>query len=79
MGRPATLIRGDGIGPEITEATLLVLDAVGAPFDWDEHVGGVTALELEGNPLPDGTVENIRHTRLALKGPLTTPVGKGAR
>ncbi len=79
MGRPATLIRGDGIGPEITEATLLVLDAVGASFDWDEHVGGVTALELEGNPLPDGTVESIRHTRLALKGPLTTPVGTGFR
>ncbi len=66
MGRPATLIRGDGIGPEVTEATLLVLDAAGASFDWDEHVGGVTALESEGNPLPDGTVESIRHTRLAL-------------
>ncbi|MCH6547143.1 MAG: NAD-dependent isocitrate dehydrogenase [Gemmatimonadetes bacterium] len=79
MGRPATLIRGDGIGPEITEATLLVLDAAGASFDWDEHVGGVTALESEGNPLPDGTVESIRRTRLALKGPLTTPVGTGFR
>ena len=79
MGRPATLIRGDGIGPEITEATLLVLDAAGASFDWDEQVGGVTALESEGNPLPDGTVESIRHTRLALKGPLTTPVGTGFR
>ncbi len=79
MGRPATLIRGDGIGPEITEATLLVLDAAGASFDWDEQVGGVTALESEGNPLPDGTVESIRRTRLALKGPLTTPVGTGFR
>lgn len=79
MGRPATLIRGDGIGPEITEATLLVLDAAGASFDWDEQIGGVTALELEGNPLPDGTVESIRHTRLALKGPLTTPIGTGFR
>ncbi len=79
MGRPATLIRGDGIGPEITEATLLVLDAAGAAFDWDEQIGGVTALELEGNPLPDGTVESIRHTRLALKGPLTTPIGTGFR
>ena len=79
MGRPATLIRGDGIGPEITEATLLVLDAAGASFDWDEQIGGVTALELEGNPLPDGTVESIRRTRLALKGPLTTPVGTGFR
>ncbi|MEE8245167.1 MAG: isocitrate/isopropylmalate family dehydrogenase [Pseudomonadales bacterium] len=79
MGRPATLIRGDGIGPEITEATLLVLNAAGASFDWDEQVAGVTALESEGNPLPDGTVESIRHTRLALKGPLTTPVGTGFR
>ena len=79
MGRPATLIRGDGIGPEITEATLLVLDAAGSSFDWDEQVGGVTALESEGNPLPDGTVESIRRTRLALKGPLTTPVGTGFR
>jgi len=79
VGRPATLIRGDGIGPEITEATLLVLDAAGASFDWDEQVGGVTALESEGNPLPDGTVESIRRTRLALKGPLTTPVGTGFR
>jgi isocitrate dehydrogenase (NAD+) len=76
---PATLIRGDGIGPEVTEATLRVLDAVGASFDWDEQVGGVTALESEGSPLPDGTVESIRRTRLALKGPLTTPVGRGFR
>ena len=79
MNVPATLIRGDGIGPEITEATLRVLDTAGASFDWDEQVGGVTALELEGNPLPDGTVESFRHTRLALKGPLTTPVGTGFR
>ena len=76
---PATLIRGDGIGPEVTEATLRVLDAVGASFDWDEQVGGVAALESEGSPLPDGTVESIRRTRLALKGPLTTPVGRGFR
>jgi isocitrate dehydrogenase (NAD+) len=79
VGTPATLIRGDGIGPEITEATLLILDAVGASFDWDEQSGGVAALESEGTPLPDSTVESLRHTRLALKGPLTTPVGTGFR
>jgi len=76
---PATLIRGDGIGPEITEATLRVLEAVGALFDWDEQTGGLAAFESEGTPLPDCTVESFRHTRLALKGPLTTPVGTGFR
>ncbi|MDH5643394.1 MAG: isocitrate/isopropylmalate family dehydrogenase [Gemmatimonadota bacterium] len=79
MSIPATLIPGDGIGPEITEATLHVLEAVGADFDWDRQLGGVTALEEAGVPLPDATVESIRHTRLALKGPLTTPVGSGFR
>lgn len=79
MSIPATLIRGDGIGPEITEATLRVLEAVGALFDWDEQTGGLAALESEGTPLPDSTVESFRHTRLALKGPLTTPVGTGFR
>lgn len=79
MSIPATLIRGDGIGPEITEATLRVLEAVGALFDWDEQTGGLAALESEGTPLPDCMVESFRRTRLALKGPLTTPVGTGFR
>jgi isocitrate dehydrogenase (NAD+) len=75
----ATLISGDGIGPEITEATIQVLEAAGATFEWDAQVAGLGALESEGTPLPDATVESIRRTRLALKGPLTTPVGTGFR
>jgi isocitrate dehydrogenase (NAD+) len=77
--RAATLIRGDGIGPEITAATLLVLDALGTTFDWDEQYGGVVAVEKTGTPLPDATLDSIRRTTLALKGPLTTPVGDGYR
>ena len=75
----ATLIAGDGIGPEITDATLSILDAVGAPIDWDEQVAGVGALESVGTPLPDATIESIRRTRLVLKGPLMTPIGSGFR
>jgi isocitrate dehydrogenase (NAD+) len=75
----ATLIPGDGIGPEITDATCAVLEAGGAHFDWDKQLGGVSALESTGTPLPDATVESIRRTHLALKGPLTTPVGTGFR
>jgi isocitrate dehydrogenase (NAD+) len=77
--RPATLIRGDGIGPEITAATLDVLDALGIQFAWDEQYGGMAAVDKAGTPLPDATVESIRRTKLALKGPLTTPVGGGYR
>ncbi|GBD32328.1 Homoisocitrate dehydrogenase [bacterium HR33] len=79
MKRPATLIRGDGIGPEIMEATLRVLEAAGAEFEWDEQLAGLEALNEVGDPLPDATIESIRRTRLALKGPLTTPVGVGFR
>ena len=77
--REATLIAGDGIGPEITQATLHVLDTLGVGFDWDEQYGGMSAVEQAGTPLPDSTVESIRRTGLALKGPLTTPVGDGYR
>ncbi len=79
VSRRATLIAGDGIGPEITEATLRVLDAVGAAFEWDEQAAGVGALETEGTSLPDATLESIRRTRLVLKGPLMTPIGTGFR
>src|SRR5438093_4991014 len=78
-GHAATLIVGDGIGPEITQATLLVLDALGVAFDWDEQYGGMSAIDKAGTPLPDATLESIRRTGLALKGPLTTPVGGGYR
>src|SRR5207237_192362 len=77
--REATLIAGDGIGPEITQVTLQVLDALGVAFDWDEQYGGMSAVEQAGTPLPDATVDSIRRTGLALKGPLTTPVGDGYR
>jgi len=79
MSHAVTLIPGDGIGPEITAATRQVLEATGVPFEWDEQVAGMAAVDRAGDPLPDATVESIRRTRLALKGPLTTPVGTGFR
>jgi isocitrate dehydrogenase (NAD+) len=75
----ATLIPGDGIGPEIIEAVHIVLDALGSPFLWDLQYGGVTAIQKFGEPLPVETLESIRRTRLALKGPLATPSGGGFR
>ena len=75
----ATLIPGDGIGPEVVAATVKVLDALGAPFVWDVQQAGVAALEQFGDPLPQQTIESIRKTKLALKGPLATPVGGGFR
>lgn len=75
----ATLIPGDGIGPEITLATLRILEASGVEFEWDVQSGGMSAFEEVGEPLPDATIESIRSTGVALKGPLTTPVGGGFR
>jgi isocitrate dehydrogenase (NAD+) len=75
----ATLIPGDGIGPEITEATLMALDALGAPFQWDRQVAGMGGVNTCGDPLPPACLESIRGTRLALKGPLETPIGGGYR
>jgi isocitrate dehydrogenase (NAD+) len=74
-----TLIPGDGIGPEITEATTEILAAAGAHFDWETRYAGLDAVESYGSPLPPETVESIRRNRVALKGPLTTPVGSGFR
>ncbi len=74
-----TLLPGDGIGPEITEATLLVLEATGVSFRWDEQLAGLHAIDATGGPLPEATLESIRRHRVALKGPLTTPVGTGFR
>jgi isocitrate dehydrogenase (NAD+) len=79
MTYDVTLIPGDGIGPEITAQTLKVLAATGLRFNWDEELAGVAAVEATGTPLPDATVESIRKNALALKGPLTTPVGTGFR
>ncbi len=76
---PATLIHGDGIGPEIMTATVAVLEALGAPFHWDPQVAGLEGVKLAGDPLPAATLTSIRNTRLALKGPLETPSGGGYR
>jgi isocitrate dehydrogenase (NAD+) len=76
---PATLIPGDGIGPEVTEATLAVLDAMGDPFRWETQQAGMAGVAASGDPLPPETLASIRKTRRALKGPLTTPVGGGFR
>ncbi|HNG80242.1 MAG TPA: isocitrate/isopropylmalate family dehydrogenase, partial [Burkholderiaceae bacterium] len=65
---PATLIPGDGIGPEIVDATLAALDALGAPFDWDRQIAGLGGVQACGDPLPQATLDSIRRTRLALKG-----------
>jgi isocitrate dehydrogenase (NAD+) len=74
-----TLIPGDGIGPSITEAVVKIVEATGAPITWDEKIAGVAALEALNTPLPEETLESIRRTKVALKGPLTTPVGVGFR
>jgi len=79
MTYDVTLIPGDGIGPEITAQTVKVLKATGLRFNWDEELAGVAAVEATGTPLPDATIESIRKNALALKGPLTTPVGTGFR
>ena len=76
---PATLIPGDGIGPEIVDATLTILDALGAPFEWDRQIAGLAGVKEAGDPLPPATLESIGRTRLALKGPLETPSGGGYR
>ena len=80
MAHRVTLIHGDGTGPELTEATRRVLDATGVSFDWDEQPAGEEAMpEHGGNPLPEQTLESIRANGVALKGPITTPVGGGFR
>jgi isocitrate dehydrogenase (NAD+) len=79
MALTATLIPGDGIGPGITAATIRILEAAGAPFVWDEQLAGVSATEHGLDPLPAATLESIESHRIALKGPLTTPIGSGFR
>ena len=74
-----TVVPGDGIGPEVTAATLEVLDAAGAGLEYEEHLAGVAALEKLNDPLPEATLESVRRNRVVLKGPLTTPSGTGFR
>ncbi len=74
-----TLIPGDGIGPAIVAATTRVIEATGVKIEWDRQLAGMAAVDKYSNPLPEATIESIRQTRIALKGPLTTPVGGGYR
>jgi isocitrate dehydrogenase (NAD+) len=74
-----TLIPGDGIGPEVSAATKQVLEATGIAFNWDEHPAGTTAMETHGDVLPESTLNSIRANGIALKGPITTPIGSGFR
>ncbi len=76
---PATLIPGDGIGPEIVKSAVDILEALGSPFEWEICQGGLAAIDECRDPLPPATLDSIRRTRLALKGPLTTPIGGGFR
>jgi isocitrate dehydrogenase (NAD+) len=79
VGHRVTFIPGDGTGPEIAEATKRVLDATGVDFDWDVQEAGVDIMETAGTPLPDRVIESIKDTTVAIKGPITTPVGHGFR
>lgn len=78
MAYRVTLLPGDGIGPEVVDATLIVLDATGIAFEWDRHEAiGASAIEKFGEPLPGSILESIKTNKVALKGPVTTPVGTG--
>ena len=80
MAHEVTLIPGDGTGPELTEATRRVLEATGVEFDWEVQQAGADVMDqFGGNPLPEQTLESIRRTGVAIKGPITTPVGGGFR
>jgi isocitrate dehydrogenase (NAD+) len=79
VGHRVTLIPGDGVGPEITEATVRVLEAGDVGLEWERVEAGAAVIERYGTPLPDEVIESIRANRVALKGPLTTPVGGGFR
>ena len=79
MAHRVTLIPGDGTGPELTEATRRVLEATGVDLEWDVRQAGVDVMEEAGTPLPEETLESVRRNGVALKGPITTPIGTGFR
>lgn len=79
MTHTITLIPGDGVGPEQTKAAVRVIEATGVKIDWEVHEAGVEAMEKFGTPLPDSVLESIRRNKVALKGPITTPIGTGFR
>ena len=77
MSYTITLLPGDGIGPEVVGATLPVLEATGVEIQWEEQQAGLASMDAEGTPLPERVLDSIRTNKVALKGPLTTPVGSG--
>src|SRR5690242_13472394 len=79
MAHRVTLIPGDGTGPELSEATRRVLEATGVEFDWDVQEAGADVMDRYGTPLPEQVLESIRANGVAIKGPITTPVGSGFR
>ncbi len=74
-----TLIEGDGIGPEIADAVVKIIDAAGVKINWDRQTAGLDIIEKEGVPLPNRVIESIKKNKVALKAPVTTPIGKGFR
>ena len=74
-----TLLPGDGIGPEITKAVQEILEAAGVEIEWEEVNAGITVMEEFGTPLPDNVINSIKKNKIALKAPITTPVGQGFR
>jgi isocitrate dehydrogenase (NAD+) len=79
MAYRVTLIPGDGIGPEVSEAARRVIDATGVPIEWDVREAGLTALESQGEVLPEETLASLKRNTVGLKGPMTTPIGSGFR
>jgi isocitrate dehydrogenase (NAD+) len=79
MSTPVTLIPGDGIGPEVVNAAVEVIEAAGAKLQWERAAAGAGAVPTHGTPIPEQTLESIRRNKLALKGPLATPIGEGFR
>src|SRR5690242_21803117 len=77
MTHTITLIPGDGIGPEVTEAVLRILQVSGVRIDWDRHDAGILAFERHRTALPVELLDSVRRTKIALKGPVTTPIGEG--
>src|SRR5690606_469763 len=79
MKHRVTLIPGDGVGPELAEAARLAIDATGVDIEWEVHEAGAEVMEKYGTPLPDHVLESIKRNKVALKGPITTPIGTGFR
>ena len=79
MKHKITFIPGDGIGPEISELAKRCVEAAGVQVEWEDVIAGEEALEKFNNPLPESTIQSIRKNKVAIKGPITTPVGKGFR